>query len=63
MDIMLAGVVDVIQVAEIIREQYGIPVVYLTGYSDPQTLDRAKITEPYGYVLKPFDQRDLQIAV
>jgi len=63
MDIMLAGVVDGIQAAEIIREQYGIPVVYLTAYSDPQTLDRAKITDPYGYVLKPFDQRDLQIAV
>ena len=63
MDIMLAGVVDGIQAAEIVREQYGIPVVYLTAYSDPQTLERAKITDPYGYVLKPFDQRDLQIAV
>lgn len=63
MDIMLAGIVDGIQAAEIVREQYGIPVVYLTAYSDPQTLERAKITEPYGYVLKPFDQRDLQIAV
>ncbi|MCZ6671341.1 MAG: PAS domain S-box protein [Verrucomicrobia bacterium] len=63
MDIMLAGVVDGIQSAEIIREQYGTPVVYLTAYTDPQTLDRAKITDPYGYVLKPFDQRDLQIAV
>jgi len=63
MDIMLAGVVDGIQAAEIIREQDGIPVVYLTAYSDPQTLERAKITEPYGYILKPFDQRDLQIAV
>ena len=63
MDIMLAGVVDGIQAAEIVREQYGIPVVYLTAYSDPQTLERAKITEPYGYVLKPFNQRDLQIAV
>ena len=63
MDIMLAGVTDGIQAAEIIREQYGIPVVYLTAYSDPQTLERAKVTEPYGYILKPFDQRDLQIAV
>ncbi len=63
MDIMLAGVTDGIQAAEIIREQYGIPVVYLTAYSDPQTLARAKVTEPYGYILKPFDQRDLQIAV
>lgn len=63
MDIMLAGVVDGIQAAEINREQDGIPVVYLTAYSDPQTLERAKITEPYGYILKPFDQRDLQIAV
>ncbi|MCB1121887.1 MAG: PAS domain S-box protein [Verrucomicrobiae bacterium] len=63
MDIMLAGIVDGIQAAEIIREQFGIPVVYLTAYSDPETLKRAKITDPYGYVLKPFDQRDLQIAV
>ncbi|MBC9889321.1 MAG: response regulator [Opitutae bacterium] len=63
MDIRLAGVVDGIQAADIIREHYEIPVVYLTAYSDPQTLERAKITDPYGYVLKPFNQRDLQIAV
>jgi len=63
MDIMLAGVVDGTQAAEIIREQFDIPVVYLTAYSDPQTLERAKITDPYGYILKPFDQRDLQIGV
>jgi len=63
MDIMLAGVVDGTQAAEIVREQFDIPVVYLTAYSDPQTLERAKITDPYGYILKPFDQRDLQIGV
>ncbi len=63
MDIMLAGVIDGTQAAEIVREQYGTPVVFLTAYSDPETLNKAKVSDPYGYVLKPFDQRDLQIAI
>jgi len=59
MDIQLAGEIDGIQAAEEIRELYDIPVIYLTAYADDNTLERAKITEPFGYVLKPFEEREL----
>src|SRR5215510_5593399 len=59
MDIMLDGALDGIQAAEIIRSRYAIPVIYLTAYADPATLERAKITEPFGYILKPFEEREL----
>ena len=63
MDIRLKGKMDGVEAAEIIRAKYGIPVVYLTAYSDETTLQRAKITEPFGYVLKPFDIREIHTAV
>lgn len=53
MDIMLKGEMMGTEAAEIIRNQYDIPVIYLTAYADQGTLKRAKVTEPYGYVLKP----------
>lgn len=59
MDIRLKGNLDGIQVAEQIRDRCKIPVVYLTAHSDQETLERAKITEPYGYILKPFEAREL----
>jgi PAS domain S-box-containing protein/diguanylate cyclase (GGDEF)-like protein len=59
MDIMLDGQLDGIQAAEIIRKQCNIPVIYLTAYADSSTLERAKITEPFGYILKPFEEREL----
>ena len=59
MDIQLAGEIDGIQAADKIRDLYDIPVVYLTAYADDNTLERAKITEPFGYVLKPFEEREL----
>lgn len=59
MDIMLDGQLDGIQAAEIIRSRFGIPVIYLTAYADTATLERAKITEPFGYILKPFEEREL----
>ena len=59
MDIRLKGKMDGIQTAKKIRECYDIPVVYLTAYADYNTLERAKITEPFGYVLKPFEEREL----
>ena len=59
MDIMLDGKLDGIQAAEIIRSRYNIPIIYLTAYADSATLDRAKITEPFGYILKPFEEREL----
>lgn len=63
MDIHLAGDWDGIQTSEKIRQTIDIPVVYLTAYADPQTLERAKITGPFGYLLKPFDERTLPTTV
>src|SRR6186713_223258 len=59
MDIMLDGEMDGTQAAEIIRDRFSIPVIYLTAYADTATLERAKITEPFGYILKPFEEREL----
>lgn len=63
MDIKLKGDIDGIEAAEHIRHNFHIPVVYLTAYSDKNTLERAKITEPYGYILKPFEERELHTCV
>ena len=63
MDIHLHGEMDGIEAAAQIRSQSDIPVVYLTAYADEPTLERAKVTEPFGYVLKPFEERELQITI
>jgi CheY-like chemotaxis protein len=63
MDIRLRGEKDGVQAAAEIRQRVDVPVVYLTAYSDRITLDRAKHTEPYGYVLKPFHERELQVTI
>ena len=63
MDIFLKGEMDGIQAAEEIRRQYDIPVIFLTAFADPNTLQRAKITEPFGYILKPFEERELLTAI
>lgn len=63
MDIMLDGDIDGIEAAAIIRERHRIPVVYLTAYADEKTLQRAKITEPFGYIIKPFEDRELGITI
>lgn len=63
MDIRLKGAVDGITAADRIRMQHQIPVVFLTAHADEPTLQRAKVTEPYGYVLKPFEERELRIVV
>ncbi len=54
MDIKLAGEMDGIKAAAVIRERFGIPVVFVTAHTDKEFLDRAKISEPFGYVIKPF---------
>jgi PAS domain S-box-containing protein len=59
MDIILKGEMDGIEAAEEIISRYDIPVVYLTAHTDEKTLQRAKITEPLGYILKPFGEKDL----
>ena len=63
MDIVLRGDTDGIAAAETIRTQIGIPVIYVTAYADEKTLQRAKITEPYGYILKPFEDRELHTTI
>lgn len=63
MDIVLHGGKDGIKAAEQIRSMYDIPVVYLTAYSDKNTLERAKITGPFGYIIKPFKEKELKIAI
>lgn len=59
MDIMLAGEMDGIVAAQKIQDSLGIPIVFLTAFDDEQTLQRASITEPFGYILKPFSPREL----
>ena len=63
MDIRLKGEKDGVQAATEIRRHAEVPVIYLTAYSDRVTLDRAKNSNPYGYVLKPFHERELQVAI
>ncbi len=63
MDIMLQGSMDGIEAAARIHEFLFVPVVYCTAYADDATLSRAKVTEPYGYILKPFGERELQITI
>ena len=62
-DMMLAGDMDGIAVADQIRARFNIPVVYLTAYVDQRLLQRAKIAEPFGYVLKPFAERRLHLNI
>jgi PAS domain S-box-containing protein len=63
MNIALKGEMDGMQAAEQIRQQFGLPVIYLTVPSDEETLGRAGLTEPYGYVFKPFEDRELNVAI
>lgn len=59
MDVRLKGDMDGVETAEKIREIFNIPVIYLTAYSDDEILEKAKKTEPYGYIVKPFKANDL----
>ncbi len=59
MDIKLRGDMDGIEAARQIRDSFNIPVIYLTAYTDDMTLKFAKIAEPYGYIVKPFGDREL----
>jgi len=63
MDIMLGSTMDGIEAAQIIREQFDIPIIFLTAYVDDTLLARAKIAEPFGYILKLFDYRELGSTV
>ncbi len=59
LDINLGSKTDGIEIAKIINEKHQIPFVFLTSYSDKKTLEMAKVTHPWGYLVKPFQERDL----
>ena len=63
MDIMLKGEMIGIEAANVIHERYEIPVVFLSAYADDNTVASAKIAEPYGYVIKPFKEKELQTTI
>ena len=63
MDIMLGGELDGVATAERIHAVADVPIIYVTAYADEGTLGRARITAPYGYIVKPFRERELSIAI
>jgi PAS domain S-box-containing protein len=63
MDIKLKGPMDGVEAAQQIRARFDIPVIYLTAYADDLTLRRAKVTAPFGYVLKPFEEEELHSVI
>ncbi len=63
MDIHLAGAMDGVEAAQTIKARFDIPVVYLTANSDEATLQRAKLTDPFGFLLKPFEERSLHSTI
>ena len=63
MDVHIQGALDGIDTAAHLREVLHIPVVYLTAHSEETTLERARATKPYGYLLKPFSERELHATI
>jgi AmiR/NasT family two-component response regulator len=67
MDIHLAGEMSGIDAAEVILSRHTVPIIYVTAYADPELVERAKKTRPYGYIIKPYDERgirtDIEIAL
>jgi PAS domain S-box-containing protein len=63
MDIRIKGEMDGIETAEVIRNKFGIPVIFLTAYADEERLNRAKLTQPFGYLLKPIQERELKVTI
>jgi CheY-like chemotaxis protein len=63
MDINLGEGIDGIETAGRIQSRFNIPVIYLTAYTDEETLQKAKLTKPYGYITKPFNDRELHIII
>ena len=63
MDIVLEGKMDGIEAANEIRSRFNTPIIFLTAYTDEKILERASITEPFGYIVKPFVNEDLKISI
>jgi signal transduction histidine kinase len=63
MDVRLEGRQDGIETAHTLQQQFRVPVIYLTAFADPLTIKRARETEPYGYLIKPFSDKQLQTSI
>jgi len=63
MDIKLKGPVNGIETARLVRTRFDIPVIYLTAYADEETLERVKKSQPFGFITKPFDDREMQAVI
>jgi PAS domain S-box-containing protein len=63
MDIKIRGGLDGVETASLVHDQYRTPVVLLTAFADDETIARAKITQPFGYIIKPFEERELKTAI
>ena len=63
MNIGLKGDMDGIDAAAHIHNRFNIPIVYVTAYMDEKRLERAKVTEPFGYIIKPFEDKELSSAI
>lgn len=63
MDIVIKGDMDGIETAHAIHEYHNIPIIYLTAYADEEMLMRAKVTQPYGYIIKPFKSTELNANI
>ena len=63
MDITLAGKIDGIEAAKIINQKYNLPVIYLTAHQDDDTIEKSKLANPYGYLTKPLDDKEINSAI
>ncbi len=63
MDIRLGGSIDGIEAAQLISARFSVPVLFLTAFSDDETLEQAREAKPYGYLLKPFKEQDLHASI
>lgn len=63
MDIKLKSSIDGTEIVELIQEKYNIPVIYLSSYTDDETIRRASLTKPYGYIVKPIDENRLNTSI
>jgi len=62
-DINIKGNMDGTEVAQVLRDRYNIPIIYVTGYAGERTLEKVKPTDPSGYIVKPFNERELHTVI
>ncbi|MGL5509912.1 MAG: response regulator, partial [Microcoleaceae cyanobacterium] len=63
MDIQLRGKLNGIETAEIVKDKFQIPIVFITAYADGPTIQKAKLVKPHGYLVKPFKPQDLGVTI